>query len=54
MRAHHLLNLDQIWGWKATSLTRSLNNLEKLGVIERRKDPNDKRKTIIHLTEFGS
>ena len=32
---------------------RSLNSLEKLGVIERRKDPNDKRKTIIHLTEFG-
>ena len=41
-------------GMEATSLTRSLNNLEKLGVIERRKDPNDKRKTIIHLTEFGS
>ena len=40
-------------GMEATSLTRSLNNLEKLGVIERRKDPNDKRKTIIHLTEFG-
>ena len=40
-------------GMEATSLTRSLNNLEKLGVIERRKDPNDKRKTIIYLTEFG-
>ena len=40
-------------GMEATSLTRSLNNLEKLGVIERKKDPNDKRKTIIHLTEFG-
>ena len=40
-------------GMEATSLTRSLNNLEKLGVIERRKDPNDKRKTIIHLTEFS-
>ena len=40
-------------GMEATSLTRSLNSLEKLGVIERRKDPNDKRKIIIHLTEFG-
>ena len=34
-------------GMEATSLTRSLNSLEKLGVIERIKDPKDKRKTII-------
>ena len=40
-------------GMEATSLTRSLNSLEKLGVIERIKDPKDKRKTIIYLTEFG-
>ncbi len=40
-------------GMEATSLTRSLNSLEKLGVIERIKDPNDKRKTIIYLTKFG-
>ena len=40
-------------GMEHTSLTRSLNSLEKLGVIERIKDPKDKRKTIIYLTEFG-
>ena len=33
-------------GMEAASLTRSLNNLEKLGVIERRKDPNDKEKLL--------
>ena len=58
-----LLNIDMYehtfyttwteYGNGATSLTRSLNSLEKLGVIERIKDPKDKRKTIIYLTEFG-
>ena len=59
-----LLNIDQdegtlstqlgpIMGMESTSLSRSLNRLEKLKVIERKKDPHDKRKTIIKLTEFG-
>ena len=40
-------------GMESTSLSRSLNKLEDIGVIERRTDPEDKRKSIIHLTESG-
>jgi DNA-binding MarR family transcriptional regulator len=40
-------------GMEATSLSRSLNKLEDSGVIERRADPNDKRKAVIHLTPLG-
>lgn len=40
-------------GMEATSLSRSLNKLEDLGVIERKADPNDKRKAVIHLTPMG-
>ncbi|MEC8853705.1 MAG: MarR family transcriptional regulator, partial [Bacteroidota bacterium] len=37
-------------GMEATSLSRSLNKLEESGVIERKPDPNDKRRTVICLT----
>jgi DNA-binding MarR family transcriptional regulator len=40
-------------GMEATSLSRSLNKLEDAGVIERRTDPNDKRKSVIYLTPLG-
>ena len=40
-------------GMEATSLSRSLNKLEDAGVIERKPDPNDKRKSVIHLTPLG-
>ena len=40
-------------GMEATSLSRSLNKLEDAGVIERKPDPNDKRKAVIHLTPLG-
>ena len=40
-------------GMESTSLSRSLNKLEDLGVIERKPDPVDKRKSIIHITEAG-
>ena len=40
-------------GMESTSLSRSLNKLEDLGVIERKPDPVDKRKSIIHITETG-
>jgi len=40
-------------GMEATSLSRSLSKLEESGVIERKADPNDKRKTVIHLTPLG-
>tara|TARA_B100001758_G_C18326694_1_gene566374 strand:+ start:683 stop:1132 length:450 start_codon:yes stop_codon:yes gene_type:complete len=45
--------LGPIMGMEATSLSRSLNKLETIGVIERKTDPKDKRKSIIHLTEIG-
>ena len=40
-------------GMEATSLSRSLNKLEEAGVIERKPDPKDKRKSVIHLTALG-
>ena len=40
-------------GMEATSLSRSLNKLEDAGVIERRTDQDDKRKSVIHLTSLG-
>jgi len=40
-------------GMEATSLSRSLNKLEESGVIVRKEDPKDKRKTVIHLTPLG-
>lgn len=40
-------------GMEATSLSRSLNKLEESGVIERKPDRKDKRKTVIHLTPLG-
>ena len=40
-------------GMEATSLSRSLNKLEESGVIERKPDPEDRRKTVIHLTPLG-
>ena len=40
-------------GMEATSLSRSLNKLEDAGVIERKPDPNDKRKSVIQLTPLG-
>ena len=40
-------------GMEATSLSRSINKLEDAGVIERKDDPDDKRKSVIHLTPLG-
>ena len=40
-------------GMEATSLSRSLNRLEEVGAIVRKSDPNDKRKSMIHLTPQG-
>ena len=45
--------LGPIIGIESTSLSRSLNKLEELGVIYRKNDSNDKRKVLIHLTELG-
>jgi DNA-binding MarR family transcriptional regulator len=59
-----VLNIDMIegtpstqlgpnMGMESTSLSRSLNKLEKSGYIARKPDPKDKRKSIIHLTKSG-
>lgn len=40
-------------GMEATSLTRTLKSMEEKGLIERRKNPDDGRGVLVHLTEFG-
>ena len=40
-------------GMEATSLSRTLKTMEEKGLIIRRKNPEDARSVLIHLTEFG-
>jgi DNA-binding MarR family transcriptional regulator len=40
-------------GMEATSLSRTLKIMENKGLIERRKNPEDGRSVLIHLTDFG-
>ncbi|MCH2235351.1 MAG: MarR family transcriptional regulator [Crocinitomicaceae bacterium] len=40
-------------GMEPTSLSRTLKNMEDKGYIERRMDPDDKRKSIVFLTDEG-
>lgn len=40
-------------GMEPTSLTRTLNQMEEKGLIQRRKDKSDARKVMIMLTEKG-
>jgi DNA-binding MarR family transcriptional regulator len=40
-------------GMEATSLSRTLRMMEDKGLIERRKNPEDGRSVLIHLTDFG-
>ncbi|MGK4568118.1 MarR family winged helix-turn-helix transcriptional regulator [Flavobacterium sp. 3HN19-14] len=40
-------------GMEATSLTRTLKNMEEKGLIIRKKNPEDGRGVLIYLTEFG-
>ena len=40
-------------GMEATSLSRTLKNMEEKGLIERRPHPLDGRSVLIHLTDFG-
>lgn len=42
-----------LMGVKSTSLSRMLNNMEDLGLIYRKADPDDKRSVKIFLTETG-
>lgn len=60
-----LLNIDQEtgtpstqlgpkMGMEPTSLTRTLKNMEKNGLIRRKGDKGDARKAIVHLTPKGN
>ena len=40
-------------GMEATSLSRTLKNMEDKGLIERKPNPADGRSVLIHLTPFG-
>ncbi|MAO08345.1 MAG: MarR family transcriptional regulator [Alteromonas sp.] len=40
-------------GMEATSLSRTLKNMEKKGLIVRKPNPEDGRGVLIHLTPFG-
>jgi len=59
-----LINIDEqegttvskaaaLLGLKSTSLSRMLNQLEKMGLIYRESNPGDKRSVKIYLTELG-
>lgn len=41
-------------GMEATSLSRTLKTMEEKGLIFRKKNPEDGRSVLIHLTPFGS
>lgn len=40
-------------GMEATSLSRTLRTMEEKGLIERKRNPEDGRSVLIHLTDFG-
>jgi DNA-binding MarR family transcriptional regulator len=40
-------------GMEATSLSRTLKTMEEKGLINRKKNPQDARSVLIHLTDFG-
>ncbi|RKS53325.1 DNA-binding MarR family transcriptional regulator [Gillisia mitskevichiae] len=40
-------------GMEATSLSRILKSMEEKGLILRKKNPNDGRSVLLHLTDFG-
>lgn len=40
-------------GMEATSLSRTLRMMEDKGLIERKRNPEDGRSVLIHLTDFG-
>ncbi|MGB7841573.1 MAG: MarR family transcriptional regulator [Salinimicrobium sp.] len=40
-------------GMEATSLSRTLRTMEDKGLIKRKKNPEDGRSVLIHLTDYG-
>ena len=45
--------ISQRMGMEATSLTRTLKSMEEKGLIIRKKNPEDGRGVLIHLTKLG-
>jgi DNA-binding MarR family transcriptional regulator len=45
--------LQDVFGIDASNLVILLNELESLGLAERRRDPSDRRRHIVVLTEAG-
>jgi DNA-binding MarR family transcriptional regulator len=46
-------SLGPMMGMESTSLSRTLKNMEDFGLIERKADSIDKRKSLVFLTEMG-
>jgi DNA-binding MarR family transcriptional regulator len=46
-------SLGPMMGMESTSLSRTLKNMEDFGLIERKADTIDKRKSLVFLTEMG-
>jgi DNA-binding MarR family transcriptional regulator len=41
-------------GMEATSLSRTLKNMEEKGLIQRKPHPDDGRSVLINLTDYGT
>ena len=46
-------SLGPMMGMESTSLSRTLKNMEDFGLIERKADTVEKRKSLVFLTEMG-
>lgn len=46
-------DMADILGKDKSSILRSIDLLEKRGLLQRLKDPNDRRKNIINITQLG-
>lgn len=46
-------DISNTMGISAARITATLNSLEKKGLIERRRDPDDRRRILIELTAEG-
>ena len=44
---------SKIVGVERSTMTDVIDRLEKIGLLERRQDPNDRRSRALYLTEYG-
>jgi MarR family transcriptional regulator for hemolysin len=47
------LELARSLGIEGPTLTRHLDGMERAGLVERRRDPNDRRAVLVELTDAG-